>query len=404
MSWAKVLIDEISTVVTKGTTPTTFGKDFTDEGVTFIKAESLNGDSNLSPQGFSFIDEETHEQLRRSRLAESDVLITIAGAQIGKCGYVRAEHLPANTNQAVGIIRINPEKAVPRFVYYYFKQATTFAFIQSLSGQAAQPNINLSMLKRIEIPSPSYDEQKRIAEILLAYDDLIENNLKRIALLEDSARQLYKEWFVRLRFPGHEHTCIVDGVPEGWEEKTIPEVIDIDPKTNVPKDGEKWFVEMASLPSNSMVISKLQRRTGNSGSRFQNGDTLFARITPCLENGKTGFVDFLAEGETAFGSTEFIVLRPKRVPAEYVYCLSRTYDFRENAIKNMVGSSGRQRVKVSCFNDYLIALPPQTLLGEFKSFASSCFRQIRNLSLQNQKLKQARDLLLPRLMSGEIPV
>ena len=224
MNWHPDSIEEITHVVTKGTTPTTLGRQFTDSGVNFIKAEALNGDSGLDIGGFFHIDEDTHELLGRSVLQEDDVLVTIAGAQVGKCGYVKAEHLPANTNQAVGIVRIKKDKAVSRFVYYFFKQPSTFALCQSLGGQAAQPNVNLTVLKSINVPLPSLSIQTKIASILSAYDDLIENNRRRMALLEEAARQLYREWFVRLRFPGHEHTRITNGVPEGWERKRLSEV------------------------------------------------------------------------------------------------------------------------------------------------------------------------------------
>ena len=143
MSWAVSRIDEIAEVVTKGTTPTTYGMPFTDSGVNFIKAEALNGDSSLDNSGFAFVSESTHERLKRSILAEGDILVTIAGAQIGRCGIVRAEYLPANTNQAVGIIRVLRERANPRFVYYFFKNPQTFRMCQGIGGQAAQPNINL---------------------------------------------------------------------------------------------------------------------------------------------------------------------------------------------------------------------------------------------------------------------
>lgn len=134
------------------------------------------------------------------------------------------------------------------------------------------------------------------------------------------------------------------------------------------------------------------------------GDTLLARITPCLENGKTGFVDFMADGEKGRGSTEFIVLRSKGVTPEFVYCLARTYHFRENAIKSMVGSSGRQRVQESYFEKFLVWVPPRTLLNLFTESVGPMFQQIKVLHSQNQKLRAARDLLLPRLMSGEIAV
>jgi type I restriction enzyme S subunit len=129
---------------------------------------------------------------------------------------------------------------------------------------------------------------------------------------------------------------------------------------------------------------------------------LLARITPSLENGKTGFVYFLAVGEVACGSTEFIVMRGQRVSSYFTYCLARSYDFRENAIKSMTGSSGRQRVQSSCFDEFSAPLPPVLLLDQFDAAVELYFKQIQVLADQNDKLAQARDLLLPKLMSGEI--
>ena len=212
MSWATVSVGDVTSVVTKGTTP----KVFAEEGINYVKAEALNGDSSLNEKGFYFIDAETHDSLRRSQLMEGDVLLTIAGAKIGKCGIISETHLPANTNQAVGIMRPDRSKAHPQFLYYFFKQPQTFRYIQGLNAQAAQPNINLTMLKRVEFKAPDIEQQKVVADTLSSYDDLIENNRRRIALLEESARLLYKEWFVHLRFPGHEHVKVVDGVPVGW--------------------------------------------------------------------------------------------------------------------------------------------------------------------------------------------
>ena len=154
MNWVVSKIDEIAEVVTKGTTPTTYGMPFTTSGVNFIKAEALNGDSALDANGFAFVSERTHQKLKRSILAEDDILVTIAGAQIGRCGIVRSEHLPANTNQAVGIIRVAREIASPWFVYYFFKNPKTFRMCQQIGGQAAQPyrvRIRLPMLQIIDI-------------------------------------------------------------------------------------------------------------------------------------------------------------------------------------------------------------------------------------------------------------
>jgi type I restriction enzyme S subunit len=195
MSWPMTRIGQFTHVVTKGTTPTK-EQGFADSGINYIKAEALNGDSTLDLSGGFFISEDVHQTLKRSILEEGDVLLTIAGANIGKCGIVEERHLPANTNQAVGIMRVDRQQFAPRFLYYWFKQPQTFRYIQGLNAQAAQPNINLSMLRNIEVPVPSISEQKRIAEVLSTYDDLIENDRRRIQLLEQAARLLYKEWFV----------------------------------------------------------------------------------------------------------------------------------------------------------------------------------------------------------------
>ena len=156
------------------------------------------------------------------------------------------------------------------------------------------------------------------------------------------------------------------------------------------------------LSETSMVIKDKEHRTGNSGTKFKNGDTLFARITPSLENGKTGYVQFLDdENPIGFGSTEFIVLRSKTLTPEYVYCLARSNNFRENAIKSMTGATGRQRVQNSCFDTYLLAQPTEDVLNKFSDAVRPMFNLIHSLHKKNQNLKKQRDLLLPKLISGK---
>lgn len=271
---------------------------------------------------------------------------------------------------------------------------------------AAQDNLSQSKLLSLKFPVPDIKQQKGIANVLSAYDDMIENNKRRIALLEQASRLLYKEWFVNLRFPGHEHTKIIDGVPEGWEQVSIPNIIEINPAERIKNDTQISYVPMSSLSETGMSINvgEVGARDKATNVKFRNNDTLLARITPCLENGKTAFVNFLRSDEVACGSTEFIVLRGQRVSPYFVYCLARTHAFRENAIKSMIGSSGRQRVQVSCFREFQIALPPYLLLEQFDQLASSCFDEIANLQKQNEQVIKARDLLLPRLMNGEIAI
>ena len=179
--------------------------------------------------------------------------------------------------------------------------------------------------------------------------------------------------------------------------------MDINPRVVVPRDGEKPFVPMGCLSNDSMLISNIESREGNSGAKFQNGDTLFARITPCLENGKTGFVQFLPDAKAVgFGSTEFIVLRSRTLIPEFVYLLARSEEFRGVAIKSMSGASGRQRVQEKCFNDFQIVQPPRVWLDQFSAIVGPSFRNIYKLHLQLKNLRLTRDLLLPRLLSGQV--
>jgi type I restriction enzyme S subunit len=223
------------------------------------------------------------------------------------------------------------------------------------------------------------------------------------------AQSTYQEWFVYFRYPGHEQDKLVESdlgmIPEGWEVVTVSQAVDIDPSTKVSKEHEKPFISMESLANDSMVIQKIGYRTGNSGSKFKNGDTLFARITPCIENGKTGYVQFLpTPDDTAFGSTEFIVLRSRTLCAEFVYLMARSENLRNHAIKSMSGSTGRQRVQRACFANYSIAQPPSAVLTSFSAMVAPLFRSIHILAQKNVNLRQTRDLLLPKLISGEIQV
>jgi|CXWL01.1.fsa_nt_gi type I restriction enzyme S subunit len=376
---------------------------YVEDGTPVINVRNI-GYGSLKPDKLEFVAEETTERLAAHLLEPDDIVFGRKGA-VDRHLHVTEEQ--AQWLQGSDCIRLRflTDDIVTRFVSYSFLTIAHQKWMLTQSGnKATMASLNHDIIKRISLRLPAPVVQRDIVAILSAYDDLIENNLRRMALLEDAARELYREWFVRLRFPGHEHTRITKGVPEGWECVPIPEAIEVNPITRLSDEAEHWSVEMADLPTDGMVIQQATKREGRSGSKFRNGDTLFARITPCLENGKTAFVDFLEEGEAGRGSTEFIVLRARRVTPEYVYCLARTYDFRENAIKSMVGSSGRQRVQESCFEKFLVMVPPTTLLTQFTDFVRPHFQQIKTLHAQSQKLRAARNLLLPRLMSGEIAV
>jgi type I restriction enzyme S subunit len=288
----------------------------------------------------------------------------------------------------------------PRFAAYLLRNTLR----NYKSEKAAVPGVDRNVLHLLKVRTTERRQQERVVAILSAYDDLIENNRRRMALLEQAARMLYREWFVHFRFPGHEHVEIVDGLPEGWERLSASKAFEVNPKTPRDDEGLIAYVPMAALSEVGMIIDQtpFEKRRASTSVRFRNGDTLFARITPCLENGKTGFVQFLADDEVACGSTEFIILRGRHVSSLFVYLTAREPGFRENAVRSMIGSSGRQRVQSSCFDRYFVAVPPDLLRTLFDDAVGGMFKQIANLDNQNRKLAQARDLLLPRLMNGEI--
>ena len=292
------------------------------------------------------------------------------------------------------------------YLYCFLRSTIFYDQVNQLKSGVAQPQLPIRDIKRIRIPIPKRELQRKIAEVVRPYDRAIENNELRIGLLERSARLLFEEWFVRLRYPGYERDKIVSGVPKGWEKLTVPEIIDINPKEHTERDKELFYVPMAALSEQDMTFATayFERRTKHTNVRFRNGDTLFARITPCLENGKTGFVSFLPDGEIACGSTEFIVLRGRSVTPQFVYCLARSDRFRGIAIKSMTGSSGQQRVSESCFDDFCVTVAPQSIMAEFDKAAVANFDQIKLLSRESDLLRRARDLLLPRLMDGRISV
>jgi len=328
-------------------------------------------------------------------------VITGRYGTLGEVFLVNEPYWPLNTTLYVQNFKGND----PTFISYFLRTLN----LASQNAAGAVPGLNRNALHMLKVSVPPLPTQRKIAAILSAYDALIENNMRRVQVLEQMARDLYREWFVEFRFPGHEQAEFVEDEhgrrPEGWEKMPVSLAIEIDPRTKVNKDETNPFVPMGSLSENSMVIEPIEERKGNSGAKFKNGDTLFARITPCLENGKTGFVNFLPnDSAAAFGSTEYIVMRSRRVCPEYVYLLARLPEFREHAKNSMSGATGRQRVRSECFNDYFVALPDGETLSRFEAAVKPMFEAVFNLARRNANLRRTRDLLLPRLVSGELDV
>jgi len=375
------------------------------DGIPFLRSQNI-APFRLNTDDIKFVPREFHDKLRKSALRPGDVAVV-------RTGYPGTACVIPNTFAELNcadLVVITPSSELnPHYLAAIFNSAWGMASVAGNLVGVAQQHFNIGAAKELEVGLPPRPTQDRIAGILSAYDDLIENSQRRIKILESMARALYREWFVHFRYPGHKSVSLVPSplgdIPMGWEVRKLPECIHLNPRVTVPRDGEKPFVPMGCLSNDSMIISNIESRAGNSGAKFQNGDTLFARITPCLENGKTGFVQFLPDaGSVAFGSTEFIVLRSGTLSPEFVYCLARSDEFRGVSMKSMSGATGRQRVQEQCFADFQIVQPPHTLLDRFSGIVVPSFRLIYELDLQVQTLRRTRDLLLPRLLSGQIDV
>ena len=348
----------------------------------------------------------SQETLRTNTFSFDGECVLLAGNNANGIFPLKYFHGKFDAYQRTYVVRPqNTAVLTTKFLYYALRPK--LSELRSFSTGAATKFLTLTILNDTQIPVPPLTEQRRIAGILSAYDELIENSQRRIQILETMTRAIYREWFVRFRFPGHEEAphvaSPIGNTPQGWEPTAVPQAVLVNPRVTVPCDGDKPFLPMSSLSHDSMLVSDVEYRSGNSGSKFQNGDTLFARITPCLENGKTGFVQFLPTADAvAFGSTEFIVLRSRTLTPEFVYCLARSEEFRGVAIKSMSGASGRQRVQEQCFDEFMIAQPPRDLLDRFSAIVSPRFRLIHALHRQIENLRRTRDLLLPRLMAGQV--
>lgn len=210
------------------------------------------------------------------------------------------------------VVKAN-KSVVGKFLYYVLSDNNFFNYSTMTSKGTKMPRGSKNAIMKYWVPALDISTQEKISSILSAYDDLIENNNRRIELLEQAAQELYKEWFVRFRFPGYENAEFANGLPVGWERKHLREMITFNPTITSKGASDFKIIPMAALRTNNMVIDETLVTSSDtlSGSRSQNLDTLIARITPCLENGKTGFVYGLKEHEVAGGSTEFIVMRSR---------------------------------------------------------------------------------------------
>lgn len=320
-----------------------------------------------------------------------DVLITTKGT-VGRVAAVPRGFPPHAYSPQLCFLRSTDSEALdPDWLYQWARSPQMLEQIGLVKDQTDMaPYVSLTDLRRVEIEVPELSEQRRIAGVLGALDDLIETNRHLARALEDQILALFAdEGF--------------DSEPNG-ESMSLSELVEVNPKLTRPA-GETAYVDMAALPTDSSRIGTVARRPAAGGARFQNGDTLLARLTPCLENGKAAFVDILAPGETAVGSTEFLVLRDRgTVGPHWPYALVRSERFRDYAIRQMNGSSGRQRCSADSVERYQLAPPAPDAVDRFRTAAAAAFDAIGSLNDEIDDLTRVRDELLPLLVSGRVRV
>lgn len=381
-------------------------KDFTNVGIPVIKIKNINP-PYVSLEDISCVPISVAYQNPKYILKRGDVLIAMTGSHInqiasvvGRVGRVRYDDLTV-LNQRVGkIINKNDEYSNLDYIYYFLSQYDVkVELAQKAGGAANQANISPSDIKNLYFPCPPIEIQNKIATILSRYDSLIENYQKQIKLLEESAQRLYKEWFIDLRFPGHENTKIVDGVPEGWEKKSIADLgTYLNGFAFKPSDWQERGKPIIKIKEMGNGISTDTPR--NNGERvpekyiIKSGDLLFswsATLMVIVWTGEEGWLNqhlFKVTPTQGIGR-EFLLQSISKTIAEF---------------SNLTTGSTMKHIQRNKLEQVFVNTPTSEIMNCYCRIAERQREQILNISSQIRHLTEARDRLLPKLMSGEIEV
>lgn len=289
------------------------------------------------------------------------------------------------------VLRAIKQKSDSEFLYY-FARSDNFrdVAIASMTGSSGRQRVQIDVVRDYVFTFPPLPEQKAIASVLSSLDDKIDLLHCQNKTLESMAETLFRQWFI----------LDSTGTPVN-----LDHVIDFNPKRKINKNQDATYLDMAGLSTDTFCAKGYYKRPFSSGTKFSQQDTLLARITPCLENGKAAYIDFLDEKETGWGSTEFIVMRPKKeIHPLLSYIMCRNLDFKEYAESCMEGSTGRQRVNLEHLKKFNVNLPTAASLRIINELLGSFESKLINNSQQIDSLEKLRDTLLPKLMSGEVRV
>lgn len=349
--------------------------------------------------------------------------VTQSADLLGAVARLPRDHPPGRLTQDT--VKLEPRRSDVPVDYLYWLLRTPQYRNYCRSHATGTTNLGLAREDFLAFPAPEpTPTQDRIVKTLDTLHDRIELSRQMNETLEAIAQALFKSWFVDFDpvrakaegrdtglpkpvadlFPDSFQDSELGDIPTGWRAAPLPQAIDVNPPRQLKKGDSAPYLDMANMPTRGHSPNSVIERAFSSGMRYKNGDTLVARITPCLENGKTAFVDFLRDEQIGWGSTEYIVLRPKApLPAEFAYCLARSEKFRDFAIQSMTGSSGRQRVPVESLAHFLVAVPPPDLADWFGHSVRPGFARASLAARESRSLGALSDAMLSELL-GDLSV
>ncbi len=397
----------------------------TTSGIPLVTAKIVKGGRIETPH--EFIDRRDYDEWMRRGIPRAGDIVLTTEAPLGEVAQLDGSKVAL----AQRIITLRGRDGVVdnTFLKFLLQSKDIQEQLEARSTGTTVRGIRQSELRKVRLRLPPFSVQREISSILGALDDKIELNRRMNETLDAEARAIFKSWFVDFdpvlakmagrwkknqplpglpthlwdSFPGRMVDSELGEIPEGWKACPLPEAIEVNPVRALRKSEQAPYLDMANMPIRGHSPDVVIERPFGSGMRFMNGDTLVARITPCLENGKTSYVDFLKDGQIGWGSTEYIVLRPKPpLPNEFAYCLARSDEFRDFAIQSMTGSSGRQRVPAESLSHFFIACPTKVIADQFGMSIRTLLARARATADESRTLAAMRDALLPKLLSGDI--
>lgn len=369
------------------------------EGYPIIRTPNI-GVGYLDLEGVQRVSKAAYDRRNIRAVPRPNDLILAREAPAGNVGIIR-EGMEVCLGQRTVLIRPKAEKVSPLFLNYYLNAPKQRHALLSNSNGATVSHVNMPIIRNLVIGLPDRETQDRIADVLSAYDELIENNRRQIKLLEEAAQRLYKEWFIDLKFPGHETTPIVDGLPEGWRMGCLGECCALI-KTISKQDertGNELYIGLEHMPKDSICLRAHGVAADVVGNKteFRKGDVLFGKIRPYFH--KVGFAQF--DGVT---STDAIVMRAVEGKQAFLLAVASSDEFVSYATATSKTGTKMPRADWAAMKSYQVPIPSADVASRFENICESFLSAIAQCSSLIVAAREARDRLLPKLMSGEIEV